>query len=133
MSARVETVEDRSVRSAKGPQIQDVSAWILRAGVFGSVGTMLLGLALDFSRGLPTVQRMQTARFDGKMVEMLGRAMRGDGLAVIETGIIFLVLTPILRVASSMVLFAFEERDGFYAFVTFLVLVLTLLSLFIVR
>ena len=118
---------------ARGPQIQDVSAWILRVGVIGSVGTMLLGLAMEFSRGLPTAQRMQTERFDGKLAEMLVRAAHGEGVAVIEVGILLLVLTPILRVASSMVLFAFEEKDLFYSCVTFVVLILTLVSLFIVR
>ena len=38
-------------------------------------------------------------------------AANESGKAIIEVGIYLLVLTPILRVAASMVLFLFEERD----------------------
>ena len=97
------------------------------------MATMLLGLALSFAQSFPTVAEMESRRFSGDLGQVLRGALAGEGLSLIELGILLLVLTPILRVASSMVIFAVEERDWFYALVTFLVLALTLTSLLILR
>ncbi len=115
----------------RDPQIHDVSAWILRVGVIVSVATMLLGVVLRFAQGVPSVAELQTVRFDPDFVAIFSRAVSGDGLALLHVGILLLVATPILRVASSMVIFAVFEKDRLYASVTALVLAMTLLSLFV--
>jgi uncharacterized membrane protein len=113
--------------------IQDVSAWILRAGVIASVAVMLAGLALSLVHRPLSVQDMQHAAFDGRL-STLWRGLRdARGQAVVELGIYLLVFTPILRVVASMLLFFFEERDRLYTVVTFLVLVLTLAGLLFLR
>ena len=124
-------VERRRTKAER--DIHNVSAWILRAGVVSSVAVMLLGLAAVFVRNPPTVDTMQSRPFSADFGAIVSHAAAGDGVAIMEIGILMLVLTPILRVASSMVLFAVEERDWFYAFVTFLVLGLTLGSLLVLR
>lgn len=124
---------------AVGPQrrhplaIEDVSSWVLRLGVVASVGLFVLGLALSFAHGELTRQLMETQTF----VLDAGALRRGlaawQGFAWLELGILVLVLTPILRVFTAMVLFAVEERDRLYTAVTFLVLVMTLASLLLIR
>jgi len=44
--------------------------------------------------------------------------LQGSGKAIVELGIYILVLTPIMRVAASLVLFVLKERDGLYALIT---------------
>lgn len=123
---------EREALKKKGDlEIQDVSAWVLRVGVIVSVLVMLVGLAASFHQGWPTVGRMETLRFSTDYLGILKQAARFDGVALIELGIFLLVLTPIMRVASSMIIFATHERDWFYAGVTLAVLALTLISLLI--
>lgn len=134
MSAASEKSAPERRRRLQGDlDVYDASAWILRVGVVASVSVMLLGLALSFARGVPSVAQMLAQPFQMDFGRILRRAAAGDGLGLIELGILVLVATPILRVASSVVLFAAEERDWFYAAVTFLVLALTLTSLLILR
>ncbi|MDE2490503.1 MAG: DUF1634 domain-containing protein [Elusimicrobia bacterium] len=132
-SAVALAAQARERRRRGDRDIHTVSAWILRGGVVASTAVMLLGLVLSFAQTSPTVARMQTLSYSGDIGAILRRAAAGDGVALIELGVLMLVMTPILRVAGSMVLFATEERDWFYATVTFLVLVLTLTSLLVLR
>ena len=69
---------------------------------------------------------MQHAAFEYRPAALWDGLCDGRGKAVIEVGIYCLVLTPVYRVVTAMVLFAVEERDGFYTGVTALVLLLTL-------
>jgi len=113
--------------------IHNVSAWVLRGGVVSSVGVMLLGLVLAFIKQPPTVAQMESVRFGSDFAGIFVRAAGGDGVALIDLGIFMLVLTPILRVASAMALFAAHERDWLYTGITSVVLVLTLVSLLVLR
>jgi len=113
--------------------IEDVSSWVLRLGVMASVALLALGLLLSLRHGGLTRQRMERETFvpDGAA---LGRGLAAwQGFAWLELGTLVLVATPILRVFTAMLLFAFEERDRLYAAVTFLVLVMTLASLLLIR
>lgn len=113
--------------------IEDVSSWILRGGVVAAVLMMLIGISVSFLHNHVQVERMQHSAFDYQpSVIWLGlRQVRGK--AIIETGIYLLVLTPVMRVATSMVLFVAKQRDWLYALITFLVLVLALAGLVMFR
>ncbi len=111
--------------------IEDAAGWILRIGVLSSVATMLIGLIVSFAHGDMTVTRIESTRFH---FTHLGPDIAAfDGYAIIELGVLLLVLTPIVRVAASVVLFAVEERDWAYTIFTLIVLVLTLSSLLLLR
>lgn len=112
-------------------EIEDVSAWILRAGVVSSAAVMLLGVSLTFRAGKITAAEMQVLRFSMDFGRIARGCAAADGPALVEAGILMLVLTPILRVAGAMALFAVEERDWVYTSVTFVVLALTLVSLLV--
>ncbi len=111
--------------------IQDAAAWILRIGVVTSVLVMLVGLALALDHGSLTTQMVKHTKFDYRPTVLWHGVVTGNGVAVINLGIYLLVLTPILRVATSMVLFLIEEHDYLYTVVTLLVLILTLAGLLI--
>lgn len=124
---------EEKLRQKGDVEIHSVSAVILRTGVVLSVGIMLLGLVLGLAGGVASVDAMKSARFSSDFGALAGGVLRGDGLSLIELGIVLLVLTPILRVASSMAIFFLVEEDWFYGTVTLLVLGLTLLSLLVLR
>ncbi len=124
---------DDPVRERGDLEIHQVSAWVLRVGVFTSVSVMLLGLIISMTRNHPDVTKMATQSFNPDYARILADAAHGHGLALIELGIFLLVLTPILRVASSMAIFAAHEHDWLYSAVTLLVLTLTLVSLLLLR
>ena len=64
---------------------------------------------------------------------MLHGVARFDSFSLMELGVLLLVLTPIMRVLTSMVLFAVDEHDALYTGLTFLVLVMTVTSLLLIR
>jgi uncharacterized membrane protein len=108
----------------KNGSISDVSAWVLRVGVVASVCVMLIGILFSFVHGHVSVARMESDGFDYRPAAMAQGILAGQGKSIIEAGIYILLLTPIMRVAASMLLFAFEERDWCYTVITFAVLVL---------
>ncbi|SRR5579883_503845 len=59
---------------------------------------------------------------------ILGQALTGDGRAIVQTGMLLLVLTPILRVAFSVFAFLYE-KDYLYVVLTLVVLGLLMFSL----
>ena len=109
--------------------VQDVSAWILRAGVVLSVSIMLTGITVSSLHNRVSVERMEHARFDYQLPVLMQGLSEGRGKAIIEVGVYLLVFTPIMRVLASMIRFL-EKRDWLYALITSLVLMLTLAGLF---
>ena len=119
--------------NSPGVSIQAASTWVLRVGVALSMLVMFTGLRLALFKGGVSVREMETRAFVTNF-SAIGRGVRSwDPFALMELGVVLLVLTPIMRVFAAMVLFAFEEHDQLYAGVTFLVLVMTLVSLLVVR
>jgi uncharacterized membrane protein len=60
---------------------------------------------------------------------ILRNALRGDGRAIIECGLLLLIATPVARVVFSIIGFALE-RDRLYIVVTIIVFVVLMYSLF---
>lgn len=113
--------------------IEDTSSWVLRIGVIASVTVMLIGIFVSFLHNHVEVERMQHATFDYQPSTIWLGLRQIRGKAIIETGIYLLVLTPVMRVITSMALFAVKERDWLYATITLLVLLLTLAGFVLVR
>ena len=98
-------------------------------GVVTSVSIMLIGISFSYAHNRVSVARMETATFDYRPAAIWEGVRMGSGKAIIEVGIYLPVLTPIMRVVASMALFALEKRDALYAFITAVVLALTLVGL----
>ncbi len=114
----------------KKPEISanTIIGWILQGGVILSAVVIALGLLLLPTRpgGLSVVRLLN---FPETFAQV------GQGLlilrpqAIISLGLLFLIATPVVRVAVSIVTFAFE-RDRLYATITFFVLAILLFSVF---
>lgn len=113
--------------------VQDVSGWVLRIGVILSVVVMVAGFILSYIQKSPSVKYMEHATFKWSTRTLVVGVLHGSGESIIELGLLLLVLTPVTRVAVSVFLFTFVDKDRFYALVTLGVLIITLISLFFVR
>jgi uncharacterized membrane protein len=90
---------------------------------------MLFGIVVSFFHRPPTIDEFETFRFDYHPTHIWHGVLAFQGRYIIEVGIYLLVLTPVMRVAMSMILFATAERDWLYTVVTLVVLILTLTGL----
>lgn len=112
--------------------LETVIGNLLRYCVIATVAIILIGGALY----LPNVFGNQPAysKFVSEpptlksVTSILGAAWHGDGLAIIQSGMLLLILTPILRVAFSVFAFLYE-KDYLYVLMTLVVLGLLVFSL----
>lgn len=101
---------------------------VLQGGVTLSALVTLLGILLLPTRpGGFSVQRLLD--FPGTFAQVGQELLAFRPQAIITLGLLLLVATPIVRVAVSMLAFAFE-RDRLYTAITFFVLIILLFSLF---
>jgi uncharacterized membrane protein YfcA/uncharacterized membrane protein len=105
-----------------------IIGWILQGGVALSAFVIVLGLLLLPTRpgGLST-QRLLS--FPETFVQIGQELLIFRPQAIIALGLLLLIATPVVRVAASLVTFAFE-RDRVYATITFSVLAILLFSIF---
>jgi uncharacterized membrane protein len=126
-------VSDKGAAHA-GPEdsLENRVASLLRVGVLVSVAVIVLGAALLFARhwretpdyrafcGEPRNLRLPVGILQG--------ALQLRGRAVVDLGLLLLILTPVARVALSAVAFV-RARDWLYTVVTALVFAILLYSL----
>lgn len=113
--------------------IETVSGWILRLGVTLACVVILVGVALCALHGHLPLSRLREATFEYRPGAIWDGVREFRGQSVLELGIYVLLATPLMRVAASVVLFAAQERDWFYAIVTAGVLGLTLSGLLLIH
>src|SRR5262249_50843841 len=95
-------------------------ARVLQAGVYGSAGLLLFGLALALVRPAPAAHYA--------LAELPEHLARLEPAAVMQSGIALLLLTPVLRVAVAVVSFA-RQGDYRYSAVAGGVLMILLFSI----
>lgn len=105
--------------------------WVLRSGVLLSASITLVGLLLlPLRPGGLSVQRMLTFPQTFSQ-EWMGLLMLHPQ-AIILLGIVLLITTPVLSVATSAVAFA-QERDRLFVVISLIVLAILLTSFFLER
>jgi uncharacterized membrane protein len=115
-------------------RVEQVVGNLLRAGVLLSALVVGLGGLLFLSREgrkpeqIPREFRGEAAE-DRRPLTILRSAWSLKSDSLIELGLLLLILTPIARVAFSVVAFALQ-RDRIYVLITLLVLAILLYSLF---
>lgn len=109
--------------------IQDVASWVLRVGVLSSISVMLLGVALALFSGAG----VGPGPLQDNMAVLGAQLLQLRPFAVMELGILLLVATPVMRVATSIIVFASFEHDRLYMYITMIVLALVLSSLLWLR
>ncbi len=105
---------------------------LLRGGVIVSAAVVSLGGAIYlFRHGLTPVDyrvfRRQPAELSGAAGIIKG-ALSGHGRGLIQLGLLFLIATPIARVAFSVFAFA-KQKDRLYVVITLIVLAILFYSL----
>jgi uncharacterized membrane protein len=116
----------------KDDRVANVIGTLLRAGVFLSATVVLSGLVIFLvSHG---AAKPHYSLFQGEpaglrgVSTIVGGAATMDGRSLIQFGLLLLILTPVARVAFSVLGFALE-RDRTYVAVTLIVLSVLLYSL----
>lgn len=106
--------------------IGNILRWgVLVAAIVGLVGVVMLVAAAG---GEAENFRHFSAKAATGLPAIVAGVTRGHGRGVMELGLALLLLTPIVRVALSLVAFA-RERDRTYVLLTAVVLVLLLYGL----
>ncbi|MDI3297957.1 MAG: DUF1634 domain-containing protein [Bacillota bacterium] len=113
---------DATPAAAAGFDLELLISRVLRGGVLLSAAIMFAGLVLLF---LHPAGRSYAR--PGGFEQVFLELGRGDPLAVIDLGILVLVLTPIARVLLSVFVFL-RERDLTYTAVTLFVLLVLVAS-----
>lgn len=113
------------------PSLTRAIALILRVGSFGSAVLMLLGILLGWLRPAANLQPGAPLI---PLRALAGELARGNPLAVMQAGVLLLLLTPLVRIVTAAVAFL-RERDYLYTLVslTVLAIIVTSLILAVVR
>ena len=107
---------------------------VLRSGVVLAAVVILIGLMVFVAVGPPSGgpmsvhQLVHSSETSVRPGGVFHGAIRGDSIALIQVGVLALILTPITRVAMSIVLFS-SERDGVFVLITSIVLAFLVLGL----
>ncbi len=113
-------------------RLESIIGQLLRTGVLLAAGTVLAGGVLYLVRHHADPARFHTFVAGGSNISSLSGIVQavahGDSVAIMQIGLLLLVLTPITRVAFALVGF-FLERDRLYTAVSLIVLVILLFSL----
>jgi len=123
---------DESELESEDRAIEVFIGKLLRACVIVTSLVVITGAAIYLPGSLAT--EVSYAKFHGEpamfrsVAGILRDAATGDGHAIVEAGLLLLVLTPILRVAFSVFAFA-HEKDYLYVGLTLIVLGLLVFSL----
>ena len=120
---------------ARTATVQRLISRLLRVGVVTSMVLVLVGIAVTFvehpryvTNGKSLAHlRHAPSSFPHTLGAVLDGVGAGHGPAIVMLGLIVLVATPVLRVALSMVVFAFEGDRRFIAITAFVLLVLVAL------
>ena len=107
---------------------------VLRSGVVLAAVIILLGLLVYVAVGPPSGgptsvhQLLYSSETSVRPGGVFHGAIRGDSIALIQVGVLALIITPITRVAMSIVLFS-SERDGVFVLITSIVLAILVVGL----
>jgi uncharacterized membrane protein len=112
-------IEHRDVR------IELLLGTLLRAGVLTAAAVVLLGTVVYLAGHGSDPSDYRTFRAQPVEMRSITGVLRGarsfDGAAIIQLGVLVLIATPVLRVASSAYAFA-KQRDRRYVVITLVVL-----------
>jgi uncharacterized membrane protein len=113
-------------------RLESIIGQLLRTGVLLAAATVFLGGVLYLAQHHADPARFHTFVAGGANIRSLSgivlAAVHGDSIAIMQVGLLLLILTPIARVALAVVGF-FLERDRLYTVVSLIVFVILMFSL----
>jgi len=117
-------VEDRKNQNEKIENMEIIISKTLRAGVLLSALIILIGLILFFltkNSGYPA------GVYPTSIIAIIKGLMSLKPYAIIMTGLLVLILTPVFRVGVSIITFL-HEKDYMYVYITSAVFIILILS-----
>ncbi len=120
---------------AKVRKVEIAISTLLRVGVVSSLAIVVLGTILSFANHPQYLSSHDelgritgpSAEFPHTLPDVARQAIKLQGRAIIMVGLILLVLTPVARVAISILAFIYQ-RDWTFVVITAFVLAMLLLS-----
>ena len=116
--------QDKVMDTSRIGEVELIVSKVLRIGVLISAGVIMWGLLQLLITGVSGYP-------EGTYPVTLGSVIQGitelKSVAIIQTGLFLLILTPVLRVASSLFVFL-KEKDYLYVGITLTVLSILILS-----
>jgi uncharacterized membrane protein len=118
--------------------VEILISWLLRVGVTASLSFVVIGLLFMFIHhpsyvvSVKDLQRLINpgAAFPHTLRAVVDGLIAGRGQAVVAVGLLMLILTPIIRVALSIIAFAMQ-RDRIFVLITSMVLTILIFSFII--
>ncbi|WP_346352919.1 DUF1634 domain-containing protein [Azotosporobacter soli] len=101
-------------------------SYTLRLGVLASAAVIIAGLLVFFISGESGYPGHE---YPTQGAAILAGALAGKPFGIIMLGLLMLILTPVLRVGTSILIFI-AERDWVYTIITAIVFVILLASLY---
>ena len=127
---------DRAIANAsaaKVTQLELAISVVLRVGVALSLGLTIVGLILLFTLDpINAVVRRTGPFYFHDPATILGDLLLFKPKAMIDAGLILLILTPVFRVLVTVIAFVLD-RDRFYSAITLFVLAVLIASFFLGR
>lgn len=117
-------MENKKSQNERIENMELIISKTLRAGVLISAGIILIGLILLFitkSSGYPA------NTYPTSLSSILRGLFSLKPYAIIMTGLVVLILTPVFRVGVSIITF-FQEKDYMYVYITSAVFIILILS-----
>lgn len=116
----------------KDKEMQVIIGWILRAGVTISMLIVFIGGVIflyNHGHSIPDYHEFKKVPyFIHNMPGIINGVLNMKGQAIIQLGILLLIITPIMRVAFSVIGFIIE-KDYLYTVITIIVLLIILISM----
>jgi len=123
-----------SSKTIKDKDISLIIGQILRWGVYLSLSVAVIGgiIYLTAKGDHMSMQHRLFIEKDENLLQLVKETLKGvvhgDGLSIIELGILLLIATPLTRVIFSLWAFK-QENDRMYVLITFIVLTIIFVSI----
>jgi uncharacterized membrane protein len=106
---------------------------LLRLGVILSVITSLVGFVKLFSEGFKMPKKYTSLDMGSSSEKVWGdfwnSLCKGEGMAIIQLGILLLVFTPLMRIVFALIGYL-KEKDYIYVIISSIVLAIMAVSFF---
>lgn len=106
---------------------------LLRLGVILSVATSLIGFIKLFSEGFQMPKKYKLLDMGSSSEKVWGQfwdsLCKGEGMAIIQLGILLLIFTPLMRIIFALIGYL-KEKDYVYVIISSIVLAIMAISFF---
>lgn len=106
---------------------------LLRLGVILSVATSLVGFVKLFLEGFKMPKKYTSLDIGSSSEKIWGQfwnsLCRGEGMAIIQLGILLLIFTPLMRIVFALIGYL-KEKDYTYVIISSIVLAIMAISFF---